>query len=130
MLQRLAALFFILALAGQVLAGVCVCLDDEKDNHSKMSCCLRKKGEQPTMSKKKCCDTPCGQPADNVPQSQSESSVKIPIVVRKAVERLIISLDQRAAYDAFPAMAKRAGDESPPLVKPPVLYLRNHAFLI
>src|SRR5688572_22603815 len=92
MLHRLIALFFILALAGQVLAGVCVCLDDKGGSNSKMSCCLRKKARQPSMKKKMCCDSPCGQTGDTLPRSHSESSVKIPIVVRKAVENLITSL--------------------------------------
>jgi hypothetical protein len=130
MLHRLIALFFILALAGQVLAGVCVCLDEKSGGDSKMSCCLRKKAHQPSMKKKSCCDSPCGQTGETLPGSHSESSVKIPIVVRKAVEKLLISLTPRSDHAALPPVLKRTGNAALQNPSPPVLYLRNHAFLI
>ena len=130
MLQRLIALFFILTLAGQVLAGVCVCLDETGGKSSKQSCCLRKKAKQTSMKKKMCCNTPCGESGDTIPGSQSESSVKVPIVVRKAVERIIFSIVPRAVYAALPINLNRREDASPKISKPPILYLQNHAFLI
>lgn len=130
MLHRLIALFFILTLAGQVLAGVCVCLDETGGKSAKASCCLRKKAKQSSMKRKMCCSKPCGEPGDTIPGSQSESSVKVPVVVRKAVERLIFSIAPRAVYSAFSVDLKRREDASQKISKPPVLYLQNHAFLI
>lgn len=130
MLQRLAAVFFILALAGQVLAGVCACLDEGGSSHSKMPCCLKKKAQETSVSKKKCCDAVCGQTGENLPRSHSETSVKIPIVIRKAVEKLIVGLDPKVNHAAFLPVRNRAENVSPLLSKPPVIYLQNHAFLI
>lgn len=129
MLHRLIALFFILTLAGQVLAGVCVCLDDKGKSSSKQTCCLRKKA-QVSMKKKSCCTTPCGEPGDTIPGSQSESSVKVPVVVRKAVDKFVFSLAPRAFYAALPNNLKLPENSSQKIPKPPLLYLQNHAFLI
>lgn len=130
MLKRLTALFFILALAGQVLAGVCMCLDEKGGGKAKMSCCLKKKSIQNSISKKSCCDSLCGQTSDTFPRSHSESGVKIPVVVRKAVEKLVISLDTRSKSAMFSPVLKTTENASPLLFKPPILYLKNHAFLI
>ena len=130
MLHRLIALFFILTLAGQVMAGVCVCLDEKDGTSSQRSCCLRKKARQPSMKKKMCCKTPCGEPGDTIPGSQSESAVKVPVVVRKAVERILFSIAPRAVYAALRADSKCRANASQKISKPPILYLRNHAFLI
>lgn len=130
MLQRLIALFFILTLAGQVLAGVCVCLDEKGGSRLKTSCCLRKKAGQPSIKKNICCNTPCGESGDTIPGSQSESSIKIPVVVRKAVERLLFSLAPRAVSAALPNVLRLSENASQKISKPPILYLRNHAFLI
>ena len=128
MLHRLIALFFILTLAGQVMAGVCVCLDETSGK--KTSCCLRKKAQQPTMKKKPCCSTPCGESGETIPGSQSESSVKVPLVVRKAVEKFVTSFAPRAVYTAAPNVLTLDETDAPKISKPPILYLRNHAFLI
>ena len=130
MLQRLIALFFILALAGQVLAGVCVCLEESPGGHAKMSCCAKKKAVQPAMKRKACCDAPCGETGENLPRSYSESQIKIPIAVRKAVDKLINALAPRLDRTAFQPVFKRDANQSPQSFKPPVLYLQNHAFLI
>ncbi len=130
MLHRLIALFFILTLAGQVLAGVCVCLDETGGKGAKTSCCLRKKAQQPSMKRKMCCNTPCGESGGTIPGSQSESSVKLPVVVRKAVERLLFSIAPRPVYAALPTNLKRRENAAQKVSKPPILYLQNHAFLI
>jgi hypothetical protein len=131
MLRRLIALFFILTLAGQVLAGVCVCLDETGGKQAKSSCCLRKKAQQPSMKRKACCPTPCGESSDSIPGSQSESSVKVPLVVRKAVEKFVFSLAPRAVYAAAAPTALKRDETAPQKIsKPPILYLQNHAFLI
>lgn len=130
MLQRLIALFFILTLAGQVLAGVCVCLDETGGKGAKTSCCLRKKARQSSMKRKMCCSKPCGEPGDTIPGSQSESAVKLPVVVRKAVEKLLVTIAPRSVYAALPTDLKRRRDAAQKISKPPILYLKNHAFLI
>lgn len=139
MLKRLAALLFIFVLAAQVLAGVCVCLDGDAgggkdDSHAKMSCCKRQKSVRASVSPTACCDAPCGAPAgngNNLPRSQSESSVKIPAPVLAAVEKLIISLNFRPTRgNAQPLISKRAGETPLKSAHPPNLYLQNHAFLI
>ena len=129
MLKRLTALFFTLALAGQVMAGVCMCLDEKGGGKAKMSCCLKKKSVRTSISKKSCCDSLCGQTGNTLPRSHSESVVKIPVVVRKAVEKLIISLDARSKSAMLLPVLKTTENASP-LFKPPILYLKNHAFLI
>jgi hypothetical protein len=131
MLQRLIAFFFVLTLAGQVLAGVCVCLENGADGgHAKMSCCAKKKSVQPAMKKKACCDAPCGEAGESLPRSHSESQVKIPVIVRKAVEKLIAAVAPRMDRAAFQPAANRENNASPLYFKPPVIYLQNHAFLI
>jgi hypothetical protein len=131
MLKRIAALLFIIVLAGQVLAGVCVCLDEKGSGHSKMSCCKRKKIVVPSMSKKPCCDSPCGQPmSETLPRSLSDSSIKIPLAERTAVEKLLISLNRRTTQAMLPPVHKRSKEASLRKSNPPNLYLYNHAFLI
>lgn len=130
MLHRIIALFFILTLTGQVLAGVCQCLDETGGKGAKQSCCLRKKAPQLSMKKKMCCKTPCGEPGDTPPLSQTESSIKIPVVVRKAVEKILLPLAPRAVYAALPANLNRRADAARKISKPSILYLRNHEFLI
>ena len=131
MLKRIAALIFVLVLAGQVLAGVCVCFDEKGGSHSKMSCCKKSKADAPSISKRACCDSVCGQPAsDPSPRSASESSIKIPLAVRTAVEKLIFSLNRRTARAMRPPILKRSRDALLRKSKPPDLYLYNQAFLI
>jgi hypothetical protein len=131
MLKHIAALLFILVLAGQVLAGVCVCLDGKGSGHASMTCCKRKKAVTPSMKKKSCCGSLCSQPVnDNLPRSLSESSIKIPIAVRTAVEKLIISLNPRSIQAMHPPVPKRAREALLLKSNPPELYLYNHAFLI
>lgn len=130
MLQRLVALFFILALAGQVLASVCACLEEKSAGHAKMSCCLRKKKTQPVMKKKSCCDAPCGETSGSLPRSHTESPFKIPVIVRKAVEELIGAPVPRMDREAFVPEAGRVAELTPNLSRTPIIYLKNHAFLI
>lgn len=82
------------------------------------------------MKRKACCPTPCGESGDTLPGSQSESSVKIPINVRKAVEKFVFAFAPRAVYAALSTGSKRFENASQKISKPPILYLRNHAFLI
>ena len=131
MLKRLTALFFIFALAGQVLAGVCVCLDGKGAGKVKTSCCPLKKAKKNSVSKKTCCDSTCVKKGENFPRSQSESPVKIPLMVRKAVEKFVASLDERFVSTEFAPQPKGILQSSPRKpANPPDLYLQNHAFLI
>jgi hypothetical protein len=137
MLKRLAALLFIFVLAGQVLSGVCVCLEgigDESDPHAKMACCKREKSVGTSVSAVACCDAPCGSEGSDrskFPGSQSESNVKIPAPVLAAVEKFINLLSGLPPnYASPPAIPKRAGKPPLRLSHPPNLYLQNHAFLI
>ena len=130
MLKRLVALFFIFALAGQVLAGVCACLDGNGAGREKKSCCPLKKAKKSSVSKKNCCDANCVKKSDSMPRSQSESPVKIPLMVRKAVEKFVVSLAGGLSSTEFAPEPKRFLQTSPQLANPPDLYLQNHAFLI
>lgn len=133
MLKRFAALLFVIALAGQVWAGVCLCLKGgEDDAHAAMmSCCKREKADTTVMSAKSCCDRPCGESDGNeLPRSASDTSFKIPAPVLSAVEKLIAPLRRSPNFAARLPISKRSGDAPLQLSHPPDLYLQNHAFLI
>jgi hypothetical protein len=129
--KRLVPLFFIFVLAAQVWAGVCGCFEDEKNSHSKMSCCKRAKSAQASVSAKPCCDTACGESTENKsPRLPSDSGMKIPTPVLAAVEKLIVSFDLKPNYSPLPKISKRGTVACSILTRPPDLYLQNHAFLI
>jgi hypothetical protein len=132
MLKRLFAILFIIALTGQVWAGVCLCLDTgEEDAHAKMSCCKREKAQANQVSARPCCDEPCGETNGNkLPFSPSESNNKIPAPVLNAIEKFINSFNRKPNYTAPLIISKRSGDRRLQLSHSPDFYLQNHAFLI
>ena len=128
MLKRLAAIFFIFVIAGQVSAGVCGCLGDAgKPQHS---CCKRQKANRDAIRQKGCCDEDCAmQPSERSPQDRTNVTAKIS--VKAVAEPPSVRLEKFHPLSEGNAV---------PLVKtslhrlkysrPPELYVRHHSFLI
>jgi hypothetical protein len=131
MVKRLVALSLALVFAAQLMAGICMCLNAAEDNHGKMSCCDSKKSDQASLSNAtSCCKQTCGAPTGGIPGSTNSSAFQISAPIITAVENLIASLKPKPNFASDIPISKRAGDIPQLSIKPPELYLQNHAFLI
>jgi hypothetical protein len=130
--RRLFSFALALIFAAQLLAGICVCLNTEENDHGKMSCCKPDKSERGAVSSlSNCCRESCGEPAGGgFPGSTNISSVQISAPVQAAVENLLADLKTKNNFKFAIPLSKRAGDSPQLFAKPPELYLRGHAFLI
>jgi hypothetical protein len=129
--KRLVSISLALIFAVQLLAGICICLDDKENSHAKTSCCKSKNPDQTSVSNlMDCCKQACGKPTGNIPGSTNTTSVQISAPILTAVENLIASLKPKPDFPSAILLSKRAGDLAQLSIKPPELYLQNHAFLI
>lgn len=128
MLKRLAAFLFIFAIAGQVYAGVCVCLGGDKE--AAHSCCKREKEARDSISGKAGCETDCAaSPAGKPVIDRIEPAAKIKfqaVQFSPAVPR--ISFENIRTGSSVPI--RPFADHRLKYARPPDLYLRHHAFLI
>ena len=129
MLRRLAALLFVFALAGQVMASVCVCF--ESVNAAKHKCCIKTGSQATSVTPKGCCDeencqisgqSVLGRATGNrlvnfVPTAEPAGEGKLlrPFAIFSVPKDLVPApfVDQRIKF-----------------ARPPDLYLRHHSFLI
>src|SRR5690606_6635861 len=128
MQRRLAVIVFLLAIAGNVWAGVCHCLDD--GDHSSASCCKRKFDAEPSFSAKPCCGDECGQSNTSVVRAvQTDQLTKVSFTLQP-----IDSFDFRPEIDPGGANAYVSGCTAAalrvPLPRPPDLYLIHRSILI
>lgn len=108
-----------------------MCFEGEQDSHSKMSCCKPDKSGKASVSRAMdCCEEACGEPTGGIPGSTNFSSAQISAPILTAVENLIASLKLKPNLGSAILISKRAGDIPQLSIKPPELYLQNHAFLI
>lgn len=128
MLKRLTAFLFVLTLTGSVWAGICDCVDGS--DHSASSCCKRERSDRPSIAKKPCCGSDCGQTAFvDTHRTQTESTVKIPMPASLGNDSIV------ALNDPLPLPWTLLGDRdvtfhTPYLARPPNLYIRHHSLLI
>ena len=130
MAKWVTCLVLLIALTGQVWAGVCVCLDDHSDVHS---CCKPDENGKSSMAAKGCCSSDC----------ESISSSQTPGKSNSEVSFSKLSAKQKAVHDTA---ATWSADRSLPkfhsspillfgnrlkLARPPSqLYLRHNSLLI
>lgn len=130
MLRKLAALLFVLAIAGQVSAGICVCAGSQssKAGHS---CCKRKKASGNSISKKPCCDMNCmSQRSGAVAQDRVDASAKVKFHELLAAVTLPRPAFPHTRSRKIIAVPDVFGTSRLKYARPPDLYLRHHAFLI
>lgn len=130
MFKYFTALFMILAISGQILAGVCACIESE--GTPKHKCCKRAPGIDTSMTAKGCCDEDlCNSNVDRVPRRSSENaiysfagSIEEPNSVQafplRPLKKLLIP-----TWAALPIDGHRLK-----FARPPTLYLRHNSFLI
>ena len=130
MSRSITALFFILAIAAQAMAGVCNCFGSS--TAPRHSCCKPSKSPAASAAPKGCCDTgACKFTNESFPQNKTEvttgnSPVKQQLLTNVAVAWPVFALfevKRNAAYRTF---------EKPPnlYARPPDLYLLHNSFLI
>jgi hypothetical protein len=126
MLRRVAALIFLIGIAGQAWAAACVC-DDSRPVHS---CCLRKAEKNDYFSTKPCCDEGnCVSQRTSTPPAglgqavtfTSESVATPPASVLISTPKLFVDEPVRAT--SAPGRYKYRP-------RPPDLDVRHHAFRI
>ena len=126
MLKRLAAIVFILAIAGNLSAAVCGCVGGDKTVHS---CCKKNSGDRASIRAKGCCGATCAMShSQSSPQDRTETikvTFKTPIGAAPAplVRAAVASVDNFALPAPFTNHRLKYS-------RPPELYLRHHAFLI
>lgn len=128
MLKRIAALLFVLAIAGQVYAGVCGCMD--ANDEATHSCCKRSRSSSGAIKAKDCCAADCSRPQTERPtQDRSNPRPQIKLqAVTPSVQLPAVSVERTSVT---PLLTKqRLTDHRLKRPRPPELYLRHHAFLI
>jgi hypothetical protein len=131
MFRRIATISLVLIIVSQLLAGICICFDGKENSHAKMSCCKSKNPDQTSISSVMgCCKQSCGEPSGSIPGSTNLTSLQISVPVLTAVENLLASIKPKPNFASAVLISKRAGDIAQLSIKPPELYLQNHAFLI
>ncbi len=129
MLKRFAAILFVLALAGNVWAGLCDCF--EGANHSESDCCKRDRSGNTSISKKPCCGSECGESAFvTVNSTLTDTAVKIP---HQAGLLSINPFFFESLGISHPDGSRSAGphiEYHPQFPRPPNLYIKHNSFLI
>jgi hypothetical protein len=128
MQKRLAVLVFLLAIVGNVWAGVCHCLTD--DDHGRASCCKREKVEEPSFSAQPCCGDECGPPlSTGIRAVQADQLTKISFTLQPVEDFYFQPKVESTGISAYVP-----GDLAAPgrlyLPRPPELYLVHQSFLI
>ena len=130
MVKWITSLLLLLAVTGQVWAGVCACIEDHNDSHS---CCKPDKSGKSSFSAKPCCSSDCESiSSSQIPGKKSErllsdaqSQQQISDVPGKSW--FAFSIVDTRAYIPLP---KLRGDRLKLARPPDALYLRHHSFLI
>ena len=126
MVRRLAALIFVLAIAGQAWASACIC-DNTGPVHS---CCKRKAERNDYVSSPGCCsDENCVTNRTSTPTPgicQANVTITTEVVLTPSYPPVFCQKTFRAEPAADLALAGRYK----PFARPPDLYVRHHAFLI
>jgi hypothetical protein len=131
MLKRFSALFFILAVAGQAFAGVCVCLDPQAAA-PKHSCCKRPKKASASVASKGCCETECGQISNQNATRNASENYSVRFAPRTGGEVLSPTFWPPLKEATFrpQALASPFLNDRHKFARPPDLYRRHHSFLI
>ena len=128
MLKRLAAIFFVFVIAGQVSAGVCGCVGGESE--SKHSCCKRDKLAGDSIRSKGCCDTDCMVRQSDRP-IQDRTTHQANLEFQSADEPLkVLKLTFERIQVPRTVTVMHFFNHRLKFARPPALYLRHHAFLI
>lgn len=127
MLRRFVAILFVLALAGQIYAGVCGCMGGESE--AAHACCKPKTAIENSIQGKACCETVCA-------MSHSEDLVADRL---ETIAKITFQASEPAIVPSFaflPTYTVHTSDAPTRIllraayVRPPELYLRHRAFLI
>ena len=128
MLKRIAAFLFIFAIAGQVYAGVCGCLNGE--SRKQHSCCKKQKFAGDSIKAKGCCDTECMvSQHEKLAADRTDPAAKIKfqaLIAPPALTR--IPIRQVTATASLPVQPLSELQRKYP--HSPDLYLHHCAFLI
>ncbi|HSI89279.1 MAG TPA: hypothetical protein VK918_09495 [Pyrinomonadaceae bacterium] len=128
MQKRLAVLVFLLAIVGNVWAGVCHCLAD--DDHGRASCCKREKIDDPAFSAQPCCGEECGPPLSSAIRAvQADQLAKISFTLQPAEQFHFQPKVESKGTNAY-VPGDRAAARRLYLPRPPELYLVHQSFLI
>lgn len=128
MLKRLAAILFIFAVAGQVSAGVCGCLESGLEHQH--SCCRHERSDRDTLRGKGCCDSDCAMTqSEKLPQDRASADIKL--TLKAVAEPATLKLENYAPITIVSLAPFIASiDHRLKYSRPPELYVRHHAFLI
>ncbi|KXK07360.1 MAG: hypothetical protein UZ17_ACD001000017 [Acidobacteria bacterium OLB17] len=128
MLRRFAAIIFVLALAGQIYAGVCGCIGAENKNAH--SCCKPKASVENSMQGKACCETACTMSnSQNIVPDRLETLAKVTFAAIEPASP-VAAFDFSPTPAAYKHIAPQVTAISAADLRPPELYLRHHAFRI
>ncbi|MBV6495104.1 MAG: hypothetical protein DYH05_07840 [Acidobacteria bacterium ACB1] len=127
MLRRLSAILFILALAGQIYAGVCGCMGGESE--AAHACCKPKTAVENSMQGKACCETVCAMShSENTVPDRLETIAKITFQASEPPTVPTFAFAPRSVVRTSNTPTRVLLDAAH--VRPPELYLRHRAFLI
>jgi hypothetical protein len=130
MFRSITALFFILAIAAQAMAGVCNCFDSGKA--PRPSCCKPSKSPTASAAPKGCCDEEaCNFTNESFPQNKSEVTTGNLLLKQQVLTHAAVVWPVFAP-PAIESDAMEVVFERPPnlYARPPDLYLLNKSFLI
>lgn len=127
MFRRMAALIFVIAIAGQAWAGICTCDPASQDVHS---CCKRKSGAVNYLSGKGCCES-----SKCISTSESPSftsGVTVPTITSVEVSpSFVIPYVKTVDPDIHRTVVTKSYDGyHHRYARPPDLYVRHNSFLI
>jgi len=128
MLRRFAAIIFVLALAGQIYAGVCGCMGGESETAH--ACCKPKTAVENSMQGSMCCETACAMShSENIVPDRLETLAKITFQADEpAAATTPFSFGTRSVAHNINAPPRVVRDAAS--LRPPELYLRHRAFRI
>ena len=131
-LKWLTSLVILIALTGQVWAGVCGCFSEEGDTHS---CCKKDTSGKDSIAAKGCCSADCeaaAGSASKTPQKNNSdnSHLKAPAKAVLAAERNYSVWLEKVFRTEAPRSKVRSGDNRLRLARGPDLFLRHNSFLI
>jgi len=127
MLRRFAAIIFVLALAGQIYAGVCGCMGGESETAH--ACCKPKTAIENSMQGKACCETACTMShSENTVPDRLETLANI--TFQAAEPSVVTSFTFEAPTIVLKSIAPMRTVRGAASLRPPDLYLRHRAFRI
>ncbi len=130
MLKRLAALFIVLAFAGQTLAGGFACDGGGSDSAAEMACCQLAKSDAGATTAMLCCQLVCGEPTSGgTPGTQSETPSRAQQVPAPAIAD-IPATPFHSLFAVAAPLSQRSANALLLRLDPPALYLHHSTFLI